>query len=49
MGAALTPGATLYLSGTTAGGLADAASTGGTGVIGFVVDATRVRLFAGRY
>jgi hypothetical protein len=41
---ALTPGAKLYLSGTVAGGLADAASTGGTTAVGFVVDATRVYL-----
>lgn len=48
-GAGLTPGTTLYLSGTTAGGLVDTASTGGTGPIGYVVDATRVQLEAGRY
>jgi hypothetical protein len=48
-GAGLTPGADLYLSGATAGALADAASTGGTAPIGFVVDATRVRLWASRY
>lgn len=33
----LTPGASLYLSGTVAGGLADAASTGGTAPIGHAV------------
>ena len=33
-----TPGALLYLSGTVAGGLADAASTGGTTPIAWVVD-----------
>lgn len=43
-GAGLTPGATYFLSGATAGGLADAASTGGTVPLGFAVDATRVRL-----
>jgi hypothetical protein len=48
-GAGLTPGATLYLSGTVAGGLADAASTGGTAPIGFVIDATRIRVWAARY
>jgi hypothetical protein len=48
-GAALTPGASLFLSGTTSGGLADAASTGGTAPIGYVVDATRVQLFESRY
>lgn len=47
--AGMTPGANLYLSGTVAGMLADAASTGGTGVVGFAVTATRVRVFAGRY
>lgn len=48
-GAGLTPGADLYLSGTVAGGLADAASTGGTGPIGFVVDTTRVELTRSGY
>ena len=43
-GTALSPGADYYLSGTVAGGLADAASTGGTAVIAFAVDATRVKL-----
>lgn len=43
-GSGLTPGASLFLSGTVVGGLADAASTGGTVVIGRVVDATRVYL-----
>lgn len=41
-GAAL--GADLYLSGTVPGGLADAASTGGTSPIAFVVDANRIRV-----
>lgn len=48
-GTGLTPGANLFLSGTVAGGLADAASTGGTGMVGFVVDATRVQLYTGKY
>lgn len=48
-GASLTPGADLFLSGVTAGALADAASTGGTAPVGYVIDATRVRLFASRY
>jgi hypothetical protein len=48
-GAALTPGAQVYLSGATAGALADAASTGGTAPIGFVVDATRIYLYQSRY
>jgi hypothetical protein len=42
-GSGLTPGASYYLSGTVAGGLADAASTGGTTVIGFAVDSTRIQ------
>lgn len=48
-GAGLTPGARLFLSGTVLGGLADAASIGGTAPVGFVLDATRVRLFHGHY
>lgn len=43
-GTALSPGADYYLSGTVAGGLADAASVGGTAVIAFAVDAQRVKL-----
>lgn len=51
---AMTPGARLFLSGANAGQLADAASTGGTASVGYVVDPTnaagaRVRLFASRY
>jgi hypothetical protein len=45
-GAALAPQAKYYLSGTVAGGLADAASTGGTVVIAKAIDATRVRVRA---
>jgi hypothetical protein len=41
-GSGLTPGADYYLSGATVGGLADAASTGGTGAIGYAIDATRI-------
>lgn len=48
-GASLTPGADLFLSGATPGALVDAASTGGTAPIGFVVDATRVYLYGSRY
>lgn len=48
-GAGLTPGADLFLSGATAGALADAASTGGTAPIGYVVDATRVELWRSTY
>lgn len=38
----LTPGADYYLSGTIPGGLADAASTGGTVPVAFVANATTV-------
>jgi hypothetical protein len=48
-GAGLTPGADLFLSAATAGALSDVATTGGTAPIGFVVDATRVRLFHSQY
>jgi hypothetical protein len=48
-GAALTPGARYYLSGTVAGGLADAASVGGTAPVAFVVDATRIYVYQSRY
>lgn len=41
-GASLSPGTMAYLSGVTAGGLADAASTGGTTPVGRVIDATRI-------
>lgn len=47
-GAGMTPGADVFL-GATAGALADAASTGGTAPIGFVVDATRIHVFQSRY
>lgn len=43
-GAALAPGVPLYLSGTVAGGLADAASTGGTAEIAYPVDSTRIKI-----
>lgn len=43
-GAALSPGVPLYLSGTVAGGLADAASTGGTTEIAYPVDSTRIKI-----
>jgi hypothetical protein len=48
-GAAMTPGARIYLSGATAGAIADAASTGGTAPVGFCIDATRVRVWQSRY
>lgn len=47
-GAGLTPGADVFL-GATPALLADAASTGGTAPIGFVVDATRIRVWQSRY
>lgn len=43
-GAALTVSAKYYLSGTVAGGLADAASTGGLAPIAVAIDATRIRI-----
>jgi len=48
-GSGLTPGADAFLSGTTAGGLDTAASTGGTAPIGFCIDATRIYLFQSNY
>lgn len=47
-GAGMTPGTRLFLS-ATAGTLADAASTGGTAPVGFVVDATRIHVWQSRY
>lgn len=47
-GAGLTPGADLFAS-ATAGAIDDAATTGGTAPIGFVVDATRIHIFPSRY
>jgi hypothetical protein len=47
-GAALTPGARYYLSGTTPGGLDTVASTGGTIAIGKAISTTRIRLSANR-
>lgn len=47
-GAALTPGAQVFLS-ATAGTLSDVATTGGTAPIGVVVDATRIHLWQARY
>jgi hypothetical protein len=46
-GSGLTPGKRVYLA--SGGGLADAASTGGTAPIGFVVDATRIHLTQSTY
>jgi hypothetical protein len=44
-GASMTPGQSLYAS-ATAGALDNAATTGGTAPVGFIVDATRI--FIGR-
>lgn len=43
-GAGLTPGASYFLSGTVAGGIADAATTGGTAPCAHAVDATRIHV-----
>jgi len=48
-GSGLTPGARYYLSGTVLGGIADAASTGGTAPVGFAIDATRIFVLQSRY
>lgn len=47
-GAGMTPGTDLFLS-TTAGTFEDAATTGGTAPVGYVVDATRVELWRSQY
>jgi hypothetical protein len=47
-GAGMTPGTKLYVA-TTAGTLVDAATTGGTAPVGFVVDATRIHVWQSRY
>lgn len=43
-GSTLTPGVDYFLSGTVPGGLADAASTGGTKPIAFAFDKTRIHV-----
>lgn len=48
-GSGLTPGTSFYLSGTNPGGIADAASTGGTGEIAFAIDSTRIRVKQSTY
>jgi hypothetical protein len=48
-GSGLTPGAKYFVSGTVAGGLADAASTGGTGMVATAVDATRIHVNRSTY
>lgn len=47
-GASLTPGADLYAS-ATAGAIDDAATTGGTAPIGYVVDTERIHVMPSRY
>lgn len=47
-GSGLTPGAKLFVS-ATAGAIDDAATTGGTAPIGYVVDATRVHINQSAY
>lgn len=48
-GAGLTPGARLYLAVGAGGTIGDAASTGGTAPIGYVVDATRIHIHGSFY
>lgn len=48
-GSGLTPGARYYLSGATAGALADAASTGGTAPVAKALDTTRIRVWQSTY
>jgi hypothetical protein len=43
-GTGLTPGAQYFISGAVAGGLADAASTGGTTSVAFAVSATDIEI-----
>lgn len=47
-GSGMTPGTRLYAQ-TTAGLISDAATTGGTAPIGFVVDATRIFIHGSLY
>lgn len=48
-GAALTPGADYFLSGTVPGGLDTAASTGGTAPVAYAVNATTIHVMESRY
>lgn len=49
-GSGLTPGAPYYVSATSGGGALDnAASTGGTGIVAFAIDATRIRFLGSTY
>jgi hypothetical protein len=45
----LTPGKDLFVSASVAGGLADAATTGGTGAVARTITATLIRVFRSRY
>lgn len=47
-GSGLTPGTEVFLSGATAGGIADAASTGGLTRLGVILDDSRIRFFSVR-
>lgn len=47
-GSGMTPGTRLFAQ-TTAGLISDVATTGGTAPIGFVIDATRIRIHGSRY
>jgi hypothetical protein len=48
-GSGLTPGQKLYVSGATAGALADAPSTGGTKEVARAIDTTRIYVQRSRY
>lgn len=48
-GSGMTPGTKFYLSAATLGGLADAATMGGTKPVVFAVDATRLHVWQSRY
>jgi hypothetical protein len=48
-GSGLTPGTRYYLSATTPGKLADAATTGGVAPVAFAVDSKRVHLNLSQY
>lgn len=48
-GSGLTPGAKLYVSGTVAGGLDTAVSTGGTKEVARCIDTTRIYVQRSRY
>ncbi|MFN7949443.1 MAG: hypothetical protein U0Z53_29070 [Blastocatellia bacterium] len=48
-GSGLAPGTSVYLDDSAPGAINDAPTTGGTGEIGFVVDATRIYLTRSTY